>query len=404
MREQPVHEVEGDAQHDAGEHLVAGAAGPDLQVGEGQRQRHHHDHRERIDDLLPEGDLVLAGVLRVFAQMPDVAVQVQPGHAVWLHEQHAEDLGPELGLPVQRGRGGPPGAHGRRQARGRHVGEADLLDLAQLPAVAPPPARAARFQQAAQAHLRIELEDPHVAQGAVGKQLPDVHEAHQVHLARRVAGGVLDPQAGAELPGDRAADRRQPQLLPEALGRRRQHLAHQRGEHRQGEPHAGHHPQGAPAAQARGAHGGVLGVRSQLRERVDAADQRRDRHQLVHVGRQAEQDEGHRVLEPVAAPADVLELVDQVEEGKEREKAQEHEGHRGDDLAPEIAADQQHQPALRGRASAKRANRLPRGSRTLRQNSSAINAASAAWTAQTPIPKPIRSCATQACDTDIRLL
>jgi hypothetical protein len=58
------------------------------------------------------------------------------------------------------------------------------------------------------------------------------------------------------------------------------------------------------------------------------------------------------MLQPVAGLADVLELVDQVEEGEQREKSQEHRQDAERNLADEIAADQAHEASRAAAATA----------------------------------------------------
>ena len=64
---------------------------------------------------------------------------------------------------------------------------------------------------------------------------------------------------------------------------------------------------------------------------------------------QPERHHGHRVLQFVAAAAEVVELVDEVEEGEQREKTGEHEHDRGEDLASQVPADRLHARAPRSR-------------------------------------------------------
>ena len=113
--------------------------------------------------------------------------------------------------------------------------------------------------------------------------------------------------------------------------------------------------------------------------------------------RQAEQHEGQRVLQPIAAAADVVEFIDEIEEREQRQKADQYESHRGSDLPAQVTAQNLHVRSLR------RANDQ-RGSLTRRQNRKPMIANSAACSTHTPRPNDMRPSATQACTTDNRLL
>ena len=112
---------------------------------------------------------------------------------------------------------------------------------------------------------------------------------------------------------------------------------------------------------------------------------------------QAEQHEGERVLQPVAAPADAVERVDEVEAREQRQEAEQHEHQRGDDLPAEVAAQRLH-----ARATSLRSDQ--RGSVVRRQNRMPASASTAACSTQEPTENDSFCPAIQACTSEIRLL
>ena len=101
---------------------------------------------------------------------------------------------------------------------------------------------------------------------------------------------------------------------------------------------------------------------------------------------------GQRVLQAIAGLADIVDLVDEIEEGEQAQEAGQHEEHRADDLAGDIAADHGHAAALRPR----HLGRPQRASDTRRQNITAATASRITWISQTPTPNGSRPCTTQA--------
>jgi hypothetical protein len=68
---QSIQHVEADSEHDAGKNPDADRTHSILHVGERQGQRQHHQRCQRIDQLLPHGNVVAIGFLLVPAQVPD---------------------------------------------------------------------------------------------------------------------------------------------------------------------------------------------------------------------------------------------------------------------------------------------------------------------------------------------
>src|SRR5690606_2793059 len=105
---------------------------------------------------------------------------------------------------------------------------------------------------------------------------------------------------------------------------------------------------------------------------------------------------------PVAALADVLDLVEEVEYREQRQEADQHEEHRDANLAADVGAQQLH-AGRRDRTGSQR-QRLRRGRRVRVKYIQAATTATPAWAIQTPIENGMRSCATQAWVSVMRLL
>ena len=102
-----------------------------VHVGEGQRERHHHQRGQRIEQLLPQRDLVALGLLPVAREVLDVLVQRPGRHALGLDDQRVEHVGAHapsaIRAPRSRTVRGPSGVncvlhHVEQHATGRGRG------------------------------------------------------------------------------------------------------------------------------------------------------------------------------------------------------------------------------------------------------------------------------------------
>ena len=90
------------------------------------------------------------------------------------------------------------------------------------------------------------------------------------------------------------------------------------------------------------AHHRVLGVDHELRHGEQRADQRGDRQQLVQMPRQAERYEGHRRRQAIALHADILELVDEIEESEQHQQRGQHQHDAARHLAHQVTPQHSH--------------------------------------------------------------
>ena len=93
---------------------------------------------------------------------------------------------------------------------------------------------------------------------------------------------------------------------------------------------------------ARGAHHDELAAARQIPEPEQRADQRPDRQQVEHVGRQIEDDEPRRLDHRVTAGTDIVLLVDEQEQRAEREQHQHHERRVAEHGAYDVVAERRH--------------------------------------------------------------
>src|SRR5660397_199983 len=70
-----------------------------MKVCKGQGQYHHHETTKRVEDLLPEFNLVALCALCVGIQMPDVLEQVDRAHAFGFEQRGRHHLGTDLVWP-----------------------------------------------------------------------------------------------------------------------------------------------------------------------------------------------------------------------------------------------------------------------------------------------------------------
>ena len=213
-----------------------------------------------------------------------------------------------------------------------------------------------------QPEVGVKFVDGHLAQAAVSFQGTDVDEAGLKPLAIGATHAVLQPQAGAEGAHARAlAQHVHAQLLGTLFGHWGDPFAGHGSQHGQQHAQHQHAAQRQLATHAGRTHGGEFGVLGKLGQRVDAANQRGHGHQLVDVAGQAQQHVQHGLRQPVAALADVVQFVDEVEEGKEPQKAQQHGHDAASNLAGEVAGHQLH-AVLPPRRRATSLLKLKRGS------------------------------------------
>src|SRR5262245_36720434 len=152
MGEQTVHEIEQDADHDAGEDLGADARLPALEVREREREHHHHQHRQGIGQLGPQRDLVAQRTLPVLLEVLRVGIKIPCRHLLGLHQQHVEQSGVEDGLPFHLDDVAYCCAH---------VLEMRLGDVLQHPETVAPVGAALRIAHRQELGVVVELVDPH---------------------------------------------------------------------------------------------------------------------------------------------------------------------------------------------------------------------------------------------------
>ena len=151
---------------------------------------------------------------------------------------------------------------------------------------------------------------------------------------------VLQPRAGrAKLV---AALVQRLQLRRLAFAERREVVADEEGQHAEDQPEAGKQRQRARRAETTGAQDRVLRRLRHPRKRVDRADQHRDRCDLVEVPRHQQQRVQRRMQHRVVALTDVAQLVDEIDEERQRQEGRGDERHRRDDVGVEQPANRPH--------------------------------------------------------------
>ena len=93
-------------------------------------------------------------------------------------------------------------------------------------------------------------------------------------------------------------------------------------------------------------HHRVLGIGGELRQGIERTDQHCDRSELIRVPGQGQQHEQQHVLQTVIAPAQIIELVDQVEKGEQHEERDHDQQRRCVDLARKVLAQNDQRPLL----------------------------------------------------------
>ena len=239
----------------------ADAALPALELRERQREHHHHEHGDRIENLRPERDLEARRLLRVGAEHADVVVQRRQREPLGRHLVDGQDRRLQHRLPH------PARLGGYLRGVAAELGDLHLLEL---PSAVAGEAAGLGAAHGGEAQVAVELVDAHADERHVGQHRADVDE-------RQV---LLEPEAGFELLRDdarRVAHCGRAHGLREALRRRRHVFAGEEGgdRERNADPHDG--PADLHDGRAGRAHHGELGVRHELRDREQRADQRRDR-------------------------------------------------------------------------------------------------------------------------------
>ena len=175
-----------DPQHDPGEHFHPHAAGPDVDVGERQGERHHDERSKRINELFPHGDFIALCLLAVLGQMPRVLVQVPCRHPFRDDEQYGENIRCKNRVPV----------HFRDALHVASAGrEAGVHDLAQSPHVLAEVPPLSCETDRLEAVLVVELEYPDIGQTRIGLDFANIDESPV----------VLHPQTRVKLVGHNGA-------------------------------------------------------------------------------------------------------------------------------------------------------------------------------------------------------
>ena len=337
MPEQAVGKMKSQSQHDAGEDLAADSALAHLEIGKRQCQHHHDEHRERVDDLLPEHDFVTRCLLAVFAQVFDIRNQFQQRHLFGNDHQDIENRRIEHRAPI-----------GLRDPayRGAALLEPGLYHIFQTPQVLPLVLARFRTADGAQPVVGIELVDIHLVDHRLRHDPFDVDEI-------RV---VLHPESGAErLRHDRARRGLEPQFLRRLFAGRCHEFADKKSQHRK--RHADLHQRDRHALYryAGNPHYGVFGMSDHLRQRKQGADQRRDRQDLVGPAGQAKNHVQRREGQPVAAVPDIAQFLNEIEEREQKQQCRKYQRSTPEDLYGHIATDGLHRFCLRNGRTERRA-------------------------------------------------
>ncbi len=348
MREQIVEQLEAHAEHDAAEHFQADGPGAGVQIGERQGQRHHHEDGERIQQLLPEREVVAVGVLLVFLQVADVLVQAADRHVVGRDHQHGQNLRGEFRAHLHRVDVHLLALHQRTQrivvARGVADGAKDRFrHVRELPEVGSRELSELGQPYAVEVQLRVELIDANVGDGVIRVERADVDEAGDAVAV--LIDGVLHPYARSKACRDRTAEGFEADLLRKLFGARGDVLADDERDQHNRETDLQQRAQRLSRGQTRDTEDRELRVPGQLGAHVNGRDQRRDRNDFVHALRREQQHVGQRVLEAIAAPAHVAQFAHQIEEDEQADEREQHEQERQIDLAREIFLIDAHQRA-----------------------------------------------------------
>ena len=89
----------------------------------------------------------------------------------------------------------------------------------------------------------------------------------------------------------------------------------------------------------------------QRRQRIKRTDQHGDRHQLIHPPGHDHCDVNGGLIELVAALANVIQFIDQIEEGEQAKESNKNQSNRCIDLAAQVANVNWHHQRLRQRAN-----------------------------------------------------
>ena len=170
------------------------------------------------------------------------------------------------------------------------------------------------------------------------------------------------------------------QLRQSVFGQRSQIVAHHEGEYPERDAQRGQQPQCASRAQTTGAQDGELRRLRHARQRIDRSDQDRDRSQLVQVRRNLEKTRCRCNQARVAATRCLGNGIDEVDEEKQRQECQSHEGDRRDDIDIEEASDGFH-------------GAVPAAAKVVSNNIETPFKSARLWTSDTSLhrPNPCRS-------------
>ena len=287
----------------------------------------------------------MLGLLVVLLQMAHVAVEVSHGHRIGLHGHDTESVGTQGGVKKKLVRLRHFNAGFKRLVvRSIEDGIVITYDVLQEPALAGLKVSRLGFDEDTDAALLVEFKQtPASRLGRIGR-IEILHVDVTVNLKTALARRhVAHPDArGISAGGSGGLIVRNGLHLGRITrGRRRDELAEGVGNAH--EDDAGKH-QGKSERHGRhacDAQTGELACRSPAGHRIDGGQQRSERHHFVDAGGQCEGRKRER-LHDRAAVGHVVELADQIKEGKERNQCDQHEARREENFLGQLAGNDAH--------------------------------------------------------------
>ncbi len=170
-------------------------------------------------------------------------------------------------------------------------------------------------------------------------QQPGIRQ-HILDIDEAVA--VFHPEARAEILGDDGIGGLDANALCGFFAQRRDQFADDKGQQRENETDAQQRKRQAGNRDAAHAQHDEFGIACKLRQRIHGADQHRYRHHLVNMAGSAQQHEQQHLVDAIAAFADVLQLLNQVEEREHGQQRQHDEQDAGGDFLGQVTMDDLH--------------------------------------------------------------
>ena len=251
-----------------------------MQVCEGQRQNHHDQAAQGVEDLAPKLDFITLRGLPVVVQMADVLEQIKRRHAVRLEQRCGNHVGTDVGGPAPLWQFLVLYLGFIRRALVKDA----ALHIAQHPGGVVRTLHLSCCCTGLRGDLAllVKLKDAHVDQPAIGADGTHVDGEGVVVLAR------LEPRPG----GTRTEFAQVAHLdqLGRFVGEWSQVVTHSKGQQHKEATQCEQRAQCQPGAHAAGAHDGEFRALRQARHHKNGADEHGDGQQLIQMAGNAERD------------------------------------------------------------------------------------------------------------------